>query len=117
MANIPKILQQLDKLAQQYNVLIPVFGHAGDGNLHAHPMKRPDQSRQDWEEMLPQLLKDIYIATAELGGTISGEHGIGHKRKDYLKLVMGDAHLEMMRKIKSALDPNHILNPGKIFSI
>ena len=117
MANIPKILQQLNELAQQYDVLIPVFGHAGDGNLHAHPMKRPDQSPQDWEKMLPQLLKDIYIATAELGGTISGEHGIGHKRKDYLELVMDEAHLTVMRNIKAALDPNHILNPGKIFNI
>ena len=117
MANIPEILQHLNRLAQQYNVLIPVFGHAGDGNLHAHPMKSRDQSAQDWEEMLPQLLKDIYVATAKLGGTISGEHGIGHKRKDYMDLVMDDAHLALMRKIKTALDPNHILNPGKIFNI
>jgi glycolate oxidase len=67
--------------------------------------------------MLPELLKEIYIQTAELGGTISGEHGIGHKRRDYMELVMAPAQLDVMRRIKSALDPNHILNPGKIFSI
>ncbi|CAB1060042.1 hypothetical protein D1BOALGB6SA_4807 [Olavius sp. associated proteobacterium Delta 1] len=55
--------------------------------------------------------------TAELGGIISGEHGIGHKRRDYMSLVMSEAHLDMMRKIKRALDPKNILNPGKVFSL
>jgi glycolate oxidase len=115
IANIPKILQYLQKLAQRYNLSIPVFGHAGDGNLHAHPIKNPNQSVDDWEVMLPKLLTDIYKYTAELGGTISGEHGIGHKRRDYMSFVMSDAQLVVMRKIKKALDPNNILNPGKIF--
>ncbi len=115
IANIPKILQYLQKLEKEYDVSIPVFGHAGDGNLHAHPMKNPEQSIDDWEIMLPKLLTDIYTQTAELGGTISGEHGIGHKRRDYMGLVMSAAQLEVMRKIKTALDPNNILNPGKIF--
>ena len=65
--------------------------------------------------MLPKLLTDIYTQTAEMGGTISGEHGIGHKRREYMGLVMSDAQLAVMRKIKKALDPNNILNPGKIF--
>ena len=115
IANIPKILHHIQKLEKKYNIMIPVFGHAGDGNLHAHPMKNPEQSLEHWEEMLPQLLTDIYNQTAELGGTISGEHGIGHKRRDYMELVMSDAQLAVMRKIKNALDPNNILNPGKIF--
>jgi glycolate oxidase len=67
--------------------------------------------------MLPKLLSDIYQAVSRLGGTISGEHGIGHKRRDYLHLVMAPAQIEMMRKIKKALDPNNILNPGKIVAI
>ena len=115
VANIPEILQHLNHIGEKYDVLIPVFGHAGDGNLHAHPMKPAQQSVPDWEDMLPELLKDIYIQTAELGGTISGEHGIGHKRRDYMELVMPPSQLELMRGIKNALDPNHILNPGKIF--
>ncbi|CAB5141523.1 FAD/FMN-containing dehydrogenase [Olavius algarvensis associated proteobacterium Delta 3] len=116
IANIPLALSRLKQLGEKYGVGIPVLGHAGDGNLHAVPLKHPDDSVAHWEEVLPDLLNDMYIMTAELGGTISGEHGIGHKRRDYMGLVMSDAQINMMRKIKSALDPNHILNPGKIFS-
>ena len=64
-----------------------------------------------------KLLRDTYLATAELGGTISGEHGIGHKRKGYMELVMSEAHLDILRNIKLALDPNLVLNPGKIFDM
>jgi len=62
-------------------------------------------------------LREIYVATAALGGTISGEHGIGHKRRDFMKLVVSVAQLDIMQKIKLAFDPNNILNPGKILSI
>jgi glycolate oxidase len=117
IANIPRALSNLKKIGEKFGVAIPVLGHAGDGNLHAVPLKNPSDSIAHWEEMLPVLLKDIYAMTAELGGTISGEHGIGHKRRDYMSLVMSDAHLDMMRKIKCALDPKNILNPGKIFSL
>ena len=115
IANIPRALSNLHQIGQKYAVNIPVVGHAGDGNLHAIPLKNPASSIEHWENILPDLLKDIYTMTAELGGTISGEHGIGHKRRDYMSLVMSEAHLDMMRKIKRALDPNNILNPGKIF--
>jgi len=67
--------------------------------------------------MLPKLLADIYRVTAKLGGTISGEHGIGHKRRDFLELVMSPVQIDMMRRIKRALDPNLILNPGKIVGV
>jgi len=107
----------LKQIGEKYRVSIPVIGHAGDGNLHAMPLKNPDESVARWEEILPLLLRDIYVMTAELGGTISGEHGIGHKRRDFMELVMSQAQLDMMRKIKRALDPNNILNPGKIFSL
>ena len=116
IANIPLALSRLKDIGEKYGVLIPVLGHAGDGNLHAVPCKHPDDSVAHWEDVLPDLLKDIYIMTSELGGTISGEHGIGHKRRDYMGLVMSEAQLDMMRKIKAALDSNNILNPGKIFS-
>jgi glycolate oxidase len=116
IASIPRTLAGLKQIGQKYGVAIPVLGHAGDGNLHAIPLKNPDDSVEHWEKMLPDLLKDIYTMTAELGGTISGEHGIGHKRRDYMALVMSNAHLDMMRKIKRSLDPNNILNPGKVFN-
>ena len=115
IAAIPRTVAHLKALAAKYNILIPVFGHAGDGNLHAHPIKNADQSVTDWQAMLPSVLKEIYVMTAELGGTISGEHGIGHKRRDYLDLVMSPAQIDLMRQIKRAFDPNNILNPGKIF--
>jgi glycolate oxidase len=117
IANIPALLAQLDRIGSEYDTHIPVFGHAGDGNIHASPLKNPDHSVEQWEDMLPKLLRDTYLATAELGGTISGEHGIGHKRKGYMELVMSEAHLDILRNIKRALDPNLILNPGKIFDM
>ena len=117
IAAIPQILQELNRIAEKYDIPIPVFGHAGDGNLHAIPLKNPDHSLQHWEEILPLMLKDIYVVTARLGGTISGEHGIGHKRRDFMGLVMSEAQIDIMRKIKLALDPNNILNPGKIMNI
>jgi len=80
-------------------------------------MKNPEHSLAHWESMLPDLLTEIYRATARLGGTISGEHGIGHKRRDFMGLVMEGAQLDMMRKIKRALDPQNILNPGKVVAV
>jgi glycolate oxidase len=117
IAAIPALLSELDEIGRKFQTEIPVFGHAGDGNLHATPMKNPEHSLAHWENMLPDLLTDIYRATARLGGTISGEHGIGHKRRDFMGLVMEEAQLGMMRKIKRALDPQNILNPGKVVAV
>ena len=94
---------------------IPCFGHAGDGNLHAHPKSNPSWSEDEWEAREPEILGELYRLVGSLGGTISGEHGIGHKRKQYMGLVMSDTEMELMRKVKRAFDPQHILNPGKIF--
>ena len=115
IASIPEIIKRIETIASRYDVMIPCFGHAGDGNLHAVPIKNSKHSEEYWHTILPELLSDIYREVAKLGGTISGEHGIGHKRKPYMELVMSKAQLEMMRGIKRALDPNNILNPGKIF--
>ena len=112
--NIPKILLDLEKIAEEYNVLIPTYGHAGDGNLHATVVKKPEMDRKKWENTLELVLAKIYEKTFEYGGTISGEHGIGHKRKKYMENCIDPAALEIMRRIKRAFDPNDILNPGKI---
>jgi len=116
-AAIPELMRRLSELSVRYGVRIPCYGHAGDGNLHATIVKEPDESLEQWHAKLPKLLGDLYLAVKELGGTISGEHGIGSKRKEFMSLVMGEAELEMMRKIKRALDPNNILNPGKVFDL
>ncbi len=115
ISNIPKLISRLEEISNRYGVLIPCFGHAGDGNLHTTIIKKPEKSMEEWRSILPLILTDLYKSAKELGGTISGEHGIGHKRKIYLPLVMSEAEIETMKKIKKALDPNLILNPGKIF--
>lgn len=115
VSEIPSIIKRIQELEESYALRIPVFGHAGDGNLHAHPLKAPQTSEADWYALLPKLLTDLYKATAQLGGTISGEHGIGNKRRQFLPLVMESEKLATLKRIKNALDPRGILNPGKIF--
>jgi len=116
-ASIPDLIPELERISAEYGVQIPCYGHAGDGNLHATIVKAPDDSMDEWRAKLPKALKDLYRAVMALGGTISGEHGIGSKRKAYMHLVVSEAELEFMRKIKRAVDPNNILNPGKIFDV
>jgi glycolate oxidase len=117
ISTIPRLTQALEKIAQKYDIQIPSYGHAGDGNIHATPVKNPKHSLAQWEAMLPQVLGDIYAVTKELGGTISGEHGIGHKRKKYMSDVVDPHALDLMKRVKRVFDPNNILNPGKIFDL
>lgn len=117
VANIPLMLPKLEAIAEKYEVLIPCYGHAGDGNLHATVVKKPEMNMSEWEARLPRILTEIYTQTTDLGGTISGEHGIGHKRKDYLKQTLDATTIDLMKRIKRAFDPNNILNPGKIFDL
>jgi glycolate oxidase len=116
-ASIPKIMPDLERIAARYGVQIPCYGHAGDGNLHATVVKLPEDALAQWYQKLPKVLTELYLAAKALGGTISGEHGIGSKRKAFMSLVASEDELDMMRKIKRALDPNNILNPGKIFDV
>lgn len=117
VSNIPKLIPLLEEISEKYNVIIPCYGHAGDGNMHATIVKKPEESMESWEKTLPLVLEELYKAVKELGGTISGEHGIGHKRKKYLSIALGEAEIGLMKKIKQAFDPNNILNPGKIFDL
>jgi glycolate oxidase len=114
-AQIPDILPELDRLSRQYPVIIPCYGHAGDGNLHVTVVKKPELSMQDWPEVEHDVLVEIYKVTKKLGGTISGEHGIGSKRREFMRLVMNEDLIDLQRSIKAVFDPNLILNPDKIF--
>jgi len=114
---IPVFVKGVERISGKYGVVITNFGHAGDGNLHPTLLKDPDWSMEKWHEIEKQVLKEMYHLCRELGGKISGEHGIGCKRKPYLDIVTSEAEIEMMRKIKKALDPNNIMNPGKIFDL
>jgi len=116
-AAIPALISALQGIADKYDVHIPCYGHAADGNVHARIVMNPHWPLQRWHDTLPQILKELYQTTADLGGTLSGEHGIGHKRKDYLPLFLSEPTLELMRSVKRALDPNNILNPGKILDL
>ena len=116
-AAIAAMVAKLEELSDKYDVMIPCFGHAGDGNLHARIVSQPEWSDEKWYEILPKILDELYRLTAEVGGRISGEHGIGHKRKNYLPYVVSGNYIDILRAIKRALDPNNILNPGKIFDL
>jgi len=114
-AAIPALMEELTRLSEKYGVLIPCYGHAGDGNLHATPVKPPEMPMEVWKERLPSLLTELYQAVVQLGGTLSGEHGVGSKRAQYLPLVMEPEAIALQRRLKELFDPLWILNPGKIF--
>jgi len=116
-AAIPRLVEAFERLAGKYDMLIPCFGHAGDGNLHARMVKKPGEPPEEWEKKLPRALEELYRETAALGGTISGEHGIGSKRKKYLPIFQTEAEIEILRRIKRALDPLNILNTGKVVDV
>jgi glycolate oxidase len=115
MAAIPALVAGMEQLAERFGVRIPAYGHAGDGNLHTRIVKHPDWSMEQWDETFPKILQELYTLTADLGGRISGEHGIGHKRKKYMPMFVSGEYIDMLRSLKRAMDPNGVLNPGKIF--
>lgn len=108
------LLEGLEKVSKKYCLPIVNYGHPGDGNVHANILKR-DIDDNEWREVIPRMVKDIFELTLSLGGMISGEHGIGITKKRYLPLAIDSTQIELMRKIKKIFDPNNILNPGKIF--
>jgi len=114
-ARIPALIRELERLARIHDVLIPCYGHAGDGNLHATPVKKPETPLETWKETLPRILTELYGTVRGLGGTISGEHGIGSKRARYMPIVMSPEMIDLQKRIKRLFDPLNILNPGKIF--
>ena len=114
-ARIPDILPELERLSSQFPVVIPCYGHAGDGNLHVTLVKKPELPIEEWPDVEHTVLVELYKITASLGGTISGEHGIGSKRREFMNLVQSPSLIDLQRRIKSSFDPNQILNPGKIF--
>lgn len=117
VSEIPAFTKGVKAIAEKYGVVIANFGHAGDGNLHPTIMKKAGASLAEWDELQPLIEKDIFFLTSELGGSLSGEHGIGSKRREFYAEFCQPGQLAVMRAIKKALDPNNIMNPGKIFDI
>ena len=117
VARIPDVLPELERLSATYGMQIPCYGHAGDGNLHATLVKDPAMDVDTWHANKDACLRELYRVTRDLGGKISGEHGIGLKRKPFLADVTDPVEIELMRAIKRAWDPNGVMNPGKIFDL
>lgn len=113
-ANLVALLSGVKEIARRYRIRTVCYGHAGDGNLHVNILKM-EMSDEKWTNDLPPMIHEIFELTVSLGGMISGEHGIGWVQKEYLPIALSPAELGVMRAIKHALDPEGILNPGKIF--
>lgn len=113
-AELPVLLKGVKAIGSKYGFQSVCYGHAGDGNLHVNIIKG-DLSTEVWERELPKGIREIFELCKSLGGTISGEHGIGLVQKDYLPIVFPPKQLDLMRQIKLVFDPHYILNPGKIF--
>jgi len=112
-SQIPAMFAKLKAIREKYRIHLVVFGHAGDGNLH--PNILCDERDADEMKRVAAAVREIFAAAVELGGTLSGEHGIGLMKAPFMEMELGEAGLDLMRRIKAAWDPNHILNPGKIF--
>ncbi len=107
------MVDPIQQIAEKYQLQIGTFGHMGDGNLH--PTFLTDE--KDVEEMhrVELAMKEIFDQALALGGTITGEHGVGLAKKPFLEGAVGELNLDVMKRIKKAFDPQGILNPGKIF--
>jgi glycolate oxidase len=114
-AELPTLLKGVKAIGKKYGFNSVCYGHAGDGNLHVNIIKGA-LSDDAWNIDLPKAISEIFELCKSLGGTISGEHGIGLVQKNYLPIVFSPYHLQLMKDIKKVFDPNYILNPGKIFN-
>jgi glycolate oxidase len=111
-SKLPELLEEIAKIAEKYNVLVPCFGHTGDGNVHTNVMV--DGSDKEQVEIGHKAIEEIFKVTIELGGTLSGEHGIGISKAPFMHLAFSEAEMNLFRAIKKAFDPNNILNPYKM---
>ena len=114
-AELPKLLKGIKEIGKKYHFQTICYGHAGDGNLHVNIIKG-DMPDHDWNFIIKDGIREIFRLCVNLGGTISGEHGIGYTQKEYLHIALSEKNIELMKGIKKLFDPNLILNPGKIFT-
>jgi len=112
-ARIPELLEKIEEIAQKHSTNIICFGHSGDGNVHVNVIK--NMPEDEWKTGKCRVVAEMYKAALVLGGTITGEHGVGLTRKEFLPLAIDHHQIELMKKIKESFDPDCILNPGKIF--
>lgn len=111
---MPKLLKGVKEIGAKYGFQSVCYGHVGDGNLHVNIVKG-EMTDYDWNNKLSDGIREIFHLTKSLGGTISGEHGIGYVQKHYLDIVFNEAEMNIQKGVKNLFDPNGILNPGKLF--
>ncbi|TSK06816.1 MAG: FAD-binding protein [Geobacter sp.] len=111
-SKVPDVIRRIEVIQQRYDIPIVNFGHAGDGNIHVNIMI--DKSVPGQLEKAHEAIKEVFQAALDLGGTMSGEHGVGLAKQPYIPMELNAEQITAMKAIKSALDPNNILNPGKM---
>ena len=111
-SKLPALLEKIAEISAKYNVTTPCFGHTGDGNVHTNVMV--DKNDPEAVKRGHEAITEIFKATVELGGTLSGEHGIGISKAPFMNLAFSEAEMNLFRAIKKAFDPNNILNPNKM---
>lgn len=111
---LPKLLEHVKRIGKEYGFTSVCYGHAGDGNLHINIIKG-EMSDEKWNNELSNAIRELFTEVVALGGTLSGEHGIGLVQKQYMDIPFSTTSLNIMRGIKDVFDPKGILNPGKIF--
>lgn len=111
-SKLPALLEKIAEISAKYNVTTPCFGHTGDGNVHTNVMV--DKNDLEAVKRGHEAITEIFKATVELGGTLSGEHGIGISKAPFMSLAFSEAEMNLFRAIKKAFDPNNILNPNKM---
>ncbi len=112
-SELAKMVARIREISEKYNLKVGTFGHMGDGNLH--PTFLTNERNEEEMHRVELAMKEIFDAALELGGTITGEHGVGLAKKGFLRQAVGDLNLEVMRTLRRTFDPQGILNPGKIF--
>jgi glycolate oxidase len=113
---LPELITKIKELEKKYGFTAVCYGHAGDGNLHVNILKA-GLSDEVWNGILNVAISELFQTVVNLGGTISGEHGIGLVQKPFLHIALNETQINLMRGIKRTFDPNNILNPGKIFDL
>ena len=110
---IPEFIKKIRQIADKYNLTVCIMGHAGDGNIH--PNFSLDLRDKQEAASFEKAVEELFDAAIELGGTLSGEHGIGMSKSRFMKKALDENSIKYMQKIKNIFDPKNILNPGKIF--
>ncbi|GFE57206.1 FAD-binding oxidoreductase [Geobacter sp. AOG1] len=114
-SKVPDVIRRIEQIQKKYDIPIVNFGHAGDGNIHVNIMI--DKAVPGMEEKAHEAIAEVFRAALDLGGTMSGEHGVGLSKQPFIPLELSPTQIATMQAIKKALDPNNILNPGKMFPV